>query len=84
MSRFDRRPDSLPRIKNDTQVLIGKEYEPEVGHSWNPIVSWPRNNPCFCQSGKKFKKCCMNKVSRTCMNTSYEMLRAAVKEAKGS
>ena len=24
----------------------------------NPFAKWPRNIPCFCGSGKKFKKCC--------------------------
>lgn len=24
----------------------------------NPMLEYPRNLPCPCQSGKKFKKCC--------------------------
>ena len=25
---------------------------------------WMRNKPCLCGSGKKFKKCCWNKITR--------------------
>lgn len=25
---------------------------------WNPVKRYPRNAPCVCGSGKKFKKCC--------------------------
>ena len=27
---------------------------------WNPLLNYPRNSPCPCQSGKKFKKCHLN------------------------
>lgn len=26
---------------------------------WNPLKTLPRNNPCPCQSKKKFKNCCL-------------------------
>lgn len=25
---------------------------------WNPVKRYPRNAPCVCNSGKKYKKCC--------------------------
>ncbi len=27
------------------------------GLVWNPLAYFPRNMPCFCGSGKKFKRC---------------------------
>jgi uncharacterized protein YecA (UPF0149 family) len=30
-----------------------------ISLAWNPIQDLPRNKPCFCDSGKKFKKCCL-------------------------
>lgn len=31
----------------------------ENGFSWNPYLKYPRNKECYCGSGKKFKKCCL-------------------------
>lgn len=33
---------------------------PVRGFIWNPLKSMPRNSPCPCGSGKKFKKCHLN------------------------
>jgi hypothetical protein len=30
-----------------------------IALSWNPMLNYPRNAECFCDSGKKFKKCCL-------------------------
>jgi uncharacterized protein YecA (UPF0149 family) len=32
------------------------------GNAWNPLQKYPRNAPCFCNSGKKAKKCCLPRV----------------------
>ncbi len=42
-----------------------KRYNPMPGHVWNPFTNFPPNYKCFCDSGKKFKKCCEPKMSRT-------------------
>lgn len=42
-----------------------KRYSPMPGHVWNPFTKFPPNYKCFCDSGKKFKKCCEPKMSRT-------------------
>lgn len=39
-------------------ALIGKNYRREHIASSNKIG---RNDPCFCNSGKKYKNCCMHK-----------------------
>lgn len=40
-----------------------KAYKPLPGDIWNPLVKFPRNNPCPCGSGKKFKVCHLTSVS---------------------
>ena len=37
--------------KEDVQIVKKSDLVP------NPFNKWPRNLPCFCGSGKKFKKC---------------------------
>ena len=34
-------------------------YIEQPGYEWNPLRGWPRNEPCWCSSGKKAKKCCL-------------------------
>lgn len=36
--------------------------KPLPGFTYNPLKSYPRNNPCPCLSGKKFKVCHLNKL----------------------
>lgn len=35
---------------------------PIPGFQYNPLTKFPRNNPCPCRSGKKFKVCCLSKL----------------------
>lgn len=51
-------------------------YVPKPGHAWNPLLKFPRNNPCPCGSGKKFKKCCVNNVPVTLPEKDAAHLRA--------
>jgi hypothetical protein len=37
-------------------------YHLHAGNIWNPLRTYPRNNPCFCGSGQKSKRCCLPKV----------------------
>lgn len=30
------------------------------GAAWNPYLKYPRNKQCYCNSGKKYKKCCIS------------------------
>lgn len=35
-------------------------YSPKKGYTYNPMLRVNRNTICpFCESGKKFKKCCL-------------------------
>jgi hypothetical protein len=40
-----------------------KCYQPKQGYTWNPLSNIGRNDLCPCQSGRKFKKCCSNKIA---------------------
>lgn len=33
-------------------------YRVPPGHAYNPLTKYPDNNPCFCGSEAKAKKCC--------------------------
>ena len=45
------KPEDISEVQRLMNPLKPKQAEPKVG----------RNDPCPCGSGKKFKKCCMNK-----------------------
>ena len=30
------------------------------GYDWNPFKKYPRNESCYCGSGKKYKNCCID------------------------
>lgn len=40
----------------------------------NPFKKWPRNLPCFCGSGVKFKKCCHDKIIDVVTKVEHEDL----------
>lgn len=45
---------------------LKREYGRKARHpfffigDWSKEINISRNDPCFCGSGKKFKKCCIN------------------------
>jgi hypothetical protein len=43
-----------PPTDSTVKNRYGTRIAPEVGVSWPP----PRNSPCWCGSGAKYKKCC--------------------------
>lgn len=45
------------QIKGVKEEHIGLKVLP--GYKFNPILRHPRNAPCYCKSGLKFKKCCL-------------------------
>lgn len=44
--------------------MVTKVYFPAKGFDRNPLCSRKRNDVCICGSGKKFKKCCMDKIHK--------------------
>lgn len=65
-----------------------KVWIPKEGYVWNPLLKFPRNEPCFCNSGAKFKDCHLGKLKRTVSaKDSVEILKSMrahkmAKEAK--
>ena len=49
-------------------------YAPKPGYAWNPLRNWPRNEVCFCGSGKKSKKCHLPKLSECVAAKEAELL----------
>lgn len=39
-------------------------YQLKEGSMWNPLLKFPRNSPCLCLSGKKYKHCCLKYMPR--------------------
>lgn len=33
---------------------------PSSGNDWNPFQKYPRNETCYCGSGVKYKRCCVD------------------------
>jgi hypothetical protein len=56
-------------------------YLPKTG-VWNPLADYPRNELCYCTSGKKFKKCCLPRVSPTCSSEKAEKYLKIVQRVK--
>lgn len=57
---------AMLQIRTDRPLsfLNGKAMGLMPGFEWNPLLNLPRNRPCPCLSGKKFKACCLNKLPR--------------------
>lgn len=53
---YQKYPNEKPK---ETMVHDGAEFEPYVRNT----KKIGRNDPCPCGSGKKYKQCCMNKIS---------------------
>lgn len=58
-------PGDKVRLK-DGRVIKRKHLcsRLDPGNVMNPWLKWPRNTPCFCGSGRKFKVCCDGSLQR--------------------
>lgn len=50
-------------FQGDYDFQIDDEYIDPPGTIFRQDAKIGRNDPCPCDSGKKYKKCCMNKTS---------------------
>lgn len=41
------------------KLVPGEAVKPREKFKFNPFLKYPRNETCYCGSGKKYKKCCM-------------------------
>lgn len=58
--------------------------KPKPGYAYNPLVKIPRNNPCPCQSGKKFKRCCLEMVPKIVSAEDAQKFSALMKYGVGN
>lgn len=63
--------NSQPRT---TGKLLGMKVMP--GWAWNPLLTLPRNQPCPCRSGLKFKTCCLRKLPKVVTIQDAEIFKA--------
>lgn len=65
-------------------------WRPPIGMVWNPLLGYERNNPCWCDSKKKAKRCCLPLVEtkhRCVTEKEADLIRAelykrAIRDAK--
>jgi len=67
MDLIEIKDDSFPNISLDEWVKINRQYTKDCRNELQAkkqIINKEkigRNDQCFCGSGKKYKKCCLNK-----------------------
>ncbi len=52
------KPNSDARAESMLRTMLAMR-RPLKGYAWNPLRKLPRNKPCPCRSGLKFKRCCL-------------------------
>lgn len=65
--------DKLKRIQSNFKPMMALAD----GYSWNPLLNFPRNSPCPCDSKKKFKNCHQSKLPKaipTAMADEYKLI----------
>lgn len=63
--RLPQRPPGIPA--NARPMLVKGKVAwvgPNPGFDWNPLLDLPKNRPCPCRSGAKFKQCCLHKLPK--------------------
>ncbi len=60
--------------------ILGKNqfYKPLEGFVENPLKAYPVNALCFCDSGKKFKKCHRLRLSMYCSQKDAKILQKII------
>lgn len=70
-------------FKEQRKIGQGKRvFRAPEGMVWNPLRSYPRNAPCVCGSGKKFKGCHLQELPDTCSASDAKNLQGLVDRAK--
>ncbi len=49
--------------------------------AYNPFLKWPRNRPCPCNSGKKFKVCCLDTIPKKIPLKNAALIMDGMKKA---
>ena len=66
----------------DEQNKKLNKYDNEAKIYFNPLDSFPRNSPCPCNSGKKFKKCHRGNIEKRVNRDQFMALSLIVRAAK--
>jgi hypothetical protein len=53
------------------------------GGAWNPALKYPRNLPCPCDSGKKFKHCHLPHLPRAVSTEEAKDIKPGIDYVKG-
>jgi hypothetical protein len=61
---YMRNPKKAVGLKSEKYKPVKASIRYPQDDAWNPMLGFPRNNPCFCASGVKFKKCCLPRMTR--------------------
>lgn len=61
----------------------GFAYSPPPGKVWNPARDYPRNLPCLCGSGLKYKKCHLKGMADCVTPEEALSIAAKIKEVLG-
>ncbi len=56
---------------------------PLPGYVFNPMRKYPRNEPCYCNSGLKYKKCCLNTDPLAIPLAAAEIARPLIAKMRG-
>ena len=72
------KPKSIWDLKKPSKAMRSVNE----GYSWNPLTSFPRNAPCPCNSGKKFKKCHEGNIPIAIKSEDSEKVRRLMKAIK--
>lgn len=68
----------IKKVKEPTN----RTWAPIDGHVWNPLLKFPRNKPCPCGTGLKFKHCHLPIISRAVPKDDVGEVAKFVKEVR--
>lgn len=57
-----------------------KAEMPEL--AWNPFLKYPRNEPCYCGSRVKYKKCCQSTEAKVIPKAYVEAASTLIKKVR--
>ena len=67
-----------PKVRRTKQADLGPIRKDEV--EAHPFLKYPRNMPCFCGSGKKFKKCHLKEIPQVVFKHQAPQLKALLNQ----
>lgn len=78
-SSNEEQEESLKQLTpEDSAKMVPPCWKPSEGMDYNPLKSYPRNNPCPCKSGKKFKHCHLDLIPPVIPENLVEVYKVAI------